>query len=179
MSLVYRLSGPPTDSPPIRPEISSGAKKLTGFFARRRRRGPLSMISVSVRRDGAVSIERDNGPQGADHDRTPVIFEFEATATAEAVMGGALRRLAGERMDESERWYLDISAGQAAAAIKAEAKGLSCPFAIIHPYLTDAPTVGSGGRSSTKRAGGLLPYAIVMSAGALIGLVVGLLLKSF
>ena len=137
------------------------------------------MISVSVRRDGAVAIERDNGPEDACQDRTPVIFEFEAAATAEAVMGGAVRRLAGERMDENERWYLDISAGQAAAAIKAEAKGLSCPFAIIHPYLTDAPTVGSGGRNSTKRARGPLSYAIVMFAGALIGLIVGLLLKSF
>ena len=177
MSLVYRLSGPHTDSPPVRPEISSESKKLAGLFARRRRRGLLSMISVSVRRDGAVAVKRDNGPEDADHDRTPVIFEFEAAATAEAVMAGVLRRLAGERMDESERWYLDISAGQAAAAIKAEAKGLSCPFAIIHPYLTDAPTVGTDGRIWAKRAAGLLCYATAMSAGALIGLVVGLMLK--
>jgi hypothetical protein len=135
------------------------------------------MISVIVRRDGAVAINRDNGPEDADNDRTPVIFQFDAAAAAEAVMAGALRRLASERMDESERWYLDISARQAAAAIKAEAKGLSCSFAVVHPYLTDAPTVGSGGQSWTTRAAGMASYAIIMSAGALIGLVVGLMLK--
>jgi hypothetical protein len=177
MSLVYRLSDSHTDSPPVRSKNSSGSKKRARLFGRRGRRSPLSKVSVSVRRDGAVAVKRDNGPEDADHDRTPVIFEFEAAATAEAVMAGALRRLAVERMDENKRWYLDISAGQAAAAIKAEAKGLSCPFAIIHPYLMDAPTVGSGGRVWATRAAGLLTYAIVMSVGALIGLVVGLMLK--
>jgi hypothetical protein len=177
MSLVYRLSSSDKNSPPVRPKISSGSKRLAGLFARRRRRSQLSMISVSVRRDGAVAIKCDSGPEDSDHDRTPVIFEFEAAATAKAVMAGALRRLAGERMDESGGWYLDMSAGQAAAAIKAEAKGLSCPFAIIHPYLTDAPTVGTDGRAWAKHAAGLISYAVVMSAGALIGLVVGLMLR--
>jgi hypothetical protein len=161
----------------VRPGISSATKQLAGLFAGKRRKSLLSMISVIVRRDGAVAIKRGNGPEDADNDRTPVIFQFDAAATAEAVMAGALRRLASERMDDGKLWYLDISAGQAAAAIKAEAKGLSCSFAIIHPYLTDAPTVGSDGRNWARRARSMASYAIVMSAGALIGLVVGLMLK--
>ena len=177
MELACRFSNPGLSGALVRPRISSATKQLAGLFARKRRTSLLSMISVIVRRDGAVAIKCNNGPEDADNDRTPVVFQFHAPATAEAVMAGALRRLAGERMDESERWYLDISAGQAAAAIKAEAKGLSCSFAIIHPYLTDAPIVGSDGRSWARRATSIASYAIIMSAGVLIGLVVGLLLK--
>jgi hypothetical protein len=161
----------------VRPRLSSGAKKLAGLFARKRRRGRLSVISVIVRRDGAVAINGDSGPTGADKGRTPVIFHFRAPGAAEAVMAGALRRLANERMDESKLWYLDISAGQAAAAIKAEAKGLSCSFAIIHPYLTDAPVVGSSGRIWARRATSMTSYAIILSAGGLIGFIVGFMLK--
>ncbi len=161
----------------LRPEISSGAEKLAGLFARKRRRARLSVISVAVRRDGAVAINGDSGADVADNIGIPVIFHFRASGAAEAVLAGALRRLASERMDESERWYLDISAGQAAAAIKAEAKGLSCSFAIIHPYLTDAPIVGSGRRSWARRTASIAPYATFMFAGGLIGFIVGFMLK--
>lgn len=37
------------------------------------------------------------------------------------------------RMDAERLWYLDLRAGQAAAAIKAEARGLSYEFDVIHP----------------------------------------------
>ncbi len=82
-------------------------------------------------------------------------------------------------MDERQLWFLDLSAGQAAAAIKAEAKGLSYSFAVIHPYLADGPIVGSGKRSWTRRVASMAPYVILTSAGALIGLIVGFVLKSF
>jgi hypothetical protein len=111
----------------VRPRLSSEAKKLAGLFARERRKGRLSVISVIVRRDGAVAIKHDNDLEGAEKGRTPVIFHFRAPGAAEAVVAGALRCLANERVDESKLWYLDISAGQAAAAIKAEAKGSPVP----------------------------------------------------
>ena len=82
------------------------------------------------------------------------MFRFRAAGAAEAVMAGTRRRLANERMDESKIWFLDLSAGKAAAAIKAEAKGLSCSFAIIHPHLKDAPIVRSGQRRWARRAAG-------------------------
>ena len=93
-------------------------------------------------------------------------------------MAGALRRLADAHMDERKLWFLDLSPGQAAAAVKAEAKGLACSFTIIHPYLEDAPIVGSDGRSRKRRALSLASYAIVLSAGALIGFILALMLKA-
>jgi len=177
VALGYRLSGPRMGDSLVRPRLSSEAKKLAGLFARERRKGRLSVISVIVRRDGAVAIKHDNDLEGAEKGRTPVIFHFRAPGAAEAVVAGALRRLANERVDESKLWYLDISAGQAAAAIKAEAKGLSCSFAIIHPCLTDAPIVGSSGRIWERRATNMTSHAIILSAGGLIGFILGFMLK--
>lgn len=177
MASGYRLSGLRMDDSLVRPRLLSEEQKLAGLFARKRRKGRLCEISVIVRRDGAVAIKHDNGLEGADTGSTPVIFHFRAPGAAEAVLAGALRRLANERVDESKLWYLDISAGQAAAAIKAEAKGISCSFAIIHPYLTDAPIVGSSGRIWERRATSMTSYAIILSAGGLIGFIVGFMLK--
>ncbi len=177
MALGYRLSGPRMDGV-LAPAVPRPAKARAGFFGRRRSRGRVSTISVTVRRDGAVSIRSDASQEGVENNRTPVIFRFRASDAAEAVMAGAQRRLAGERMDESGLWYLHLSAGQAAAAIKTEAKGLSCSFAVIHPYLADAPIVGSAERDWSSRTARLASYAIVMSAGVLVGLVIGLMLKA-
>src|SRR5271166_3301606 len=51
------------------------------------------------------------------------------------------------RIDAEKLWYLDLSAGQAAAAIKAEARGLSYDFDVVHPELGAAPAA-SGNRHS-------------------------------
>jgi hypothetical protein len=138
-------------TPPLgeitRPELSSTPKALDGLFARKRGRSRASTISIVVRRDGAVALDLDGSVEGAESGRAPVIFRFRAGGAAEAVLAGAVRRLADARMDERKLWFLNLSAGQAAAAVKAEAKGLACSFAIIHPYLEDAPIIGSDGRS--------------------------------
>lgn len=181
MSLGYPLSGSHTSSALVQPNGVSGVEPAN-VRARPRRRSRLSTIFVVARSDGAVAIgdkgATSNGslPEG---ERTPVVFRFQTAGAAEAVIAGALQRLAIERMDETRRWFLDISPGQAASAIKAEAKALSYSFSVIHPYLADGPIVGTGKRSWRRRIAGMTPYAIFTLAGALIGLVIGFALKSF
>jgi hypothetical protein len=158
--------------------LLSPAEAVCDQFARKRGRSRFSTISVIVRRDGAVALDLDGSVEDAESGRAPVIFRFRAGGVAEAVMAGALRRLADAHMDERQLWFLDLSAGQAAAAVKAEAKGLACSFAVIHPYLEDAPIVGSDGRRRKRRASSLASYAAVLSAGALIGFILALMLKA-
>jgi hypothetical protein len=184
VSLGYPLSGSHIDDVLARPGILSGANEPAGLIARPRRRNRLSKIFVVARSDGAVAINCDsvaapNSPPLSDKDSTPVVFHFRTPGAAEAVMAGALQRLNMERMDESKCWFLEISPGQVAAAIKAEAKGLSYSFAVIHPYLADGPIVGSGKRSWARRATGMAPYAIFTLAGVVAGLIIGFALKGF
>jgi hypothetical protein len=181
VSLGYPLSGSHIDDALGGPGILSSAKEPVDLFAHPRGRSRRSKISVVARSDGAVAISRDSvaAANGPSDDRTPVVFHFRTPDAAEAVVAGALQRLNMVRMDESKRWFLEISAGQVAAAIKAEAKGLSYSFAVIHPYLADGPIVGSGKPSWATRVAGMAPYAIFTLAGVVVGLIAGFALKGF
>lgn len=155
-----------------------GAKLFGGGFAGRAHDRAGVVLSITVRGDGAVAINRGS-PDDSERNATPVIFRFRLPAEAEAVVAGALRRLAGQRRVESGGWLFDASAGEVAAAIKAEAKGLSFSFAVIHPLIADGPVVSSRRQSRARRVAAHAPYALLLGAGALVGLVVGLMLKSF
>lgn len=140
------------------------------------------MIFVVARGDGAVAIDGDGAPAngaslGPDSDRTPVVFHFQTPDAARAVIAGALRRLAVERVDESRRWFLDMSSGQVAATIKAEAKGLGFSFTVIHPEFAGGPVIGSGARSWTRLAASIAPYVVFTLAGMLGGMLIGFMLK--
>jgi hypothetical protein len=166
-AMEYRLSGPPRMGGRFTASmISSTIKGLARLVAGKRRRSPVFTIFVIARSDGAVAIERGDAAASALSETywTPVIFHFREPGAAEAVMSGARRRLTNERRDESGFWYLGMSSGQVAAAIKTEAKGLYS-FEVIHPHLSEAPIVGADGRSWARRAAGVAPLAIVLSAG--------------
>ncbi len=180
LALEYRLHRVGESLPS--PAASSKANRGSSFFAGGRRESPVSTISVIARGDGAVAIERgvDSAAELlSEIYRTPVVFRFRTPGAAEVVMAGARRRLANERIDESDFWYLHASAGHVAAAIKTEAKSLCYAFAIVHPYLKDAPTVGTDKKRWKRRAAAIAPYALSMSAGGMIGLIAGFLLKGF
>jgi hypothetical protein len=71
-------------------------------------------------------------------------------------------------MDAEKLWYLDLSAGQAAAATR----GLSCDFDVIHPQLGAAPAASGNRRSWAWRVAVVCFYAIIIAIGASVGLVV-------
>ncbi|WP_146030129.1 hypothetical protein [Methylocella silvestris] len=104
---------------------------------------------------------------------TPVMFAFRSVEEADAVMVGARRRLAGDAR-QTDGWLAGVSAGRAAADIKAEAKGLSYSFEVIHPALKGAPILGGRGRGWAWRLAVAAFYAIVLAAAALTGLVIGI-----
>jgi hypothetical protein len=181
LALEQQLFSPRVADSFVSPRISSGTKGVSRRFAGKRRADTLSTIFVIARSDGVVAIDRasvaTDAPSAAYW--TPVVFRFREPGAAEAVMAGARRRLANERRDESDFWYLDMSAGQAAATLKAEAKGLCLSFEVIHPYQGDAPTIGAEKRSWATRVAGVARYALVLLMGGIIGLIVGIALKGF
>ncbi len=159
---------------------------LFGWRAESRRIREGAQILIATRSDGAVAISQNNGPSAElatpSADRIPIFFLFRTQGAAELVMTGALRRLSQERRDEQNRWYLDLSVGQAAAAIKAEAKGLCFSFEVVHPHLKDAPIIGPGRRNwvrpSWARPLAVVCYhAVIIAASASIGLAAGLMAK--
>jgi hypothetical protein len=174
--LKYRLSGPASGQS-IAPSAISRSRGWAGSSSGQSEASNLN-ITVIARGDGAIAIDCGAALASASSNifSTPVVFRFREPGAADAVINGCRRRLANERTDASEFWYLDTSAGQVAAAIKAEAKGLCCSFAVVHPYLSDAPIIRAHRRSGARRR---FVYAIIFGAGALIGLIGGFALKSF
>ena len=62
----------------------------------------------------------------------PVMFRFDSEAAARAVLAGDRLRLAKAAAD-ADGWLRGVTAGQVAAAIKNEARGLSYEFEAVHP----------------------------------------------
>lgn len=186
MALDYRLAEPRLDDAFPRTATTSRQPAIAPLFSRNRRAKRCSTIAIVVRSDGAVAIDIDGEKPGAGGPRVasssdikPVVIHFRTPGAAESVSSGAHRRLAAERTDASGQWYLNISAGQAAAAVKGEAKALSYSFEVVHPYLRGAPTVRTARPDWRRRSPKLALYALMTSAAALIGLVAGVLIKGF
>jgi hypothetical protein len=139
MAFRYWLSGPRILGGLVRPGISFYAKDL----AAKPTAADLSLIFVLTRADGAVMIGRDKTPEAdsvpaSDDLKMPIVFAFRSVDAADAVLAGARLRLAKAAEDDAG-WLRGISAGQAAAAIKNEARGLSHEFDVIHPHLGEEP----------------------------------------
>ena len=130
------LSGPRILNGLVRPGISFYARDL-----KRQPPGPIASKSVALlyvltRADGAVTFGRDKTPETDGLEATPdmkfaIVFAFRNPDAAEAVLAGAHKRLAKAAVD-ANGWLIGVSAGQVAAAIKSEARGLSHAFDIIH-----------------------------------------------
>jgi hypothetical protein len=117
------------------------------------------MIFVITRGDGAVIIGRDKTPvvetiPVTDDVKLPVVFAFRSVHAADVVLTGARARLAKAEQG-ADGWLQGISAGQAAAAIKAEAGGLSYDFDTIHPQIVIDPpkAVSSSGMFESNSSG--------------------------
>ncbi len=139
MAFRYWLSDPRILGGLVRPGISFYARDL----AAKPKSGDVALIFVLTRADGAVMIGRGKTPEAdgvpASEDlKMPVVFAFRSVDAADAVLAGARLRLAKAAADAGG-WLRGVSAGQAAAAIKAEAQGLSHEFDVIHPHLGEAP----------------------------------------
>lgn len=140
--------------------------------------GAAARILIMVRSNGAVMVDRAeaSAPQTAAGFATLVIFEFRSSEEADAVMAGARRRLASEAR-QADGWLAGVSARQAASEVKAEAKSLRYSFAVIHPNLRDAPIIGWPRHRGAWRMAVMVIFALIFSAAALIGLVIGLKLN--
>ncbi len=122
------------------------------------------MVAVS---NGAVTVVRDQTPGASALDTLPdvsmpVVFAFRSAAAAEAVLAGARTRLA-QKAQPSGDWYTNVSAGQVAAAVKAEATAFAYDFDIGHP-----------GAGVAARPGHGWAWGIYIAAPCCIGLVLGL-----
>ncbi len=175
MAFRYWLSGPRILGGLVRPGISFYAKDS----AAKPKAADLSLIFVLTRADGAVMIGRDKTPEAdsvpaSDDLKMPIVFAFRSVDAADAVLAGARLRLAKAAEDDAG-WLRGISAGQAAAAIKNEARGLSHEFDVIHPHLGEEPPARK--RSALEWVFYVVAYAVIIAGGALIGLVVGSLLE--
>ncbi|ACK52256.1 hypothetical protein Msil_3350 [Methylocella silvestris BL2] len=150
---------------------SRSRARLFGSSARAHRAA--ANIFVMMRSDGAVMISRAPSPAGGPSVgvATPVVFAFRSVEEADAVMAGTRQRL---ETPQADGWLAGVSAGQAATGVKAEAKGLSYSFEVIHPNLKGAPIIGGRRRGRAWRLAVAAFYAIVLSAVALTGLVIGL-----
>jgi hypothetical protein len=130
------LSGPRILNGLVRPGISFYARDL-----KRQPPGPIASKSVALlfvltRADGAVMFGRDKTPETDGLQTSPdmkfaIIFAFRNPEAAEVVLAGAHKRLSKAAVD-ANGWLIGVSAGQVAAAIKSEARGLSHAFDIIH-----------------------------------------------
>ncbi len=129
------LSGPRILDGLVRPGISFYARDL-----KRQPPGPIASKSVALlyvltRADGGVMFGRDKTPEADGLEATPdmkfaIVFAFR-NPDSEAVLAGAHKKLAKAAVD-AQGWLVGVSAGQVAAAIKSEARGLSHAFDIIH-----------------------------------------------
>jgi hypothetical protein len=125
----------------------------------------VSLLAVTVRADGAAMIVRDKTAAAESLDKMPGITMTASRKSvadfcdsyipftknpglfgvnaAEAVLTGARLRLANAAQD-ANGWLRAISAGQAAAAIKAEARGLSHGYDVIHPNVRAPKEIAAG-----------------------------------
>ena len=175
MAFRYWLSGPRILGGLVRPGISFYAKDL----AAKPKAGDVSLIFVLTRADGAVMIGRDKTPEAdgvptSDDLKMPIVFAFRSIDAADAVLAGAKLRLAKAAVDAAG-WLRGISAGQAAAAIKSEAHGLSHEFDVIHPHPGEEPPARK--RSALEWAVGIVASAVLIAIFALVVLVVSIVAK--
>ena len=120
MTLRHWLSGHRILNGLVRPGVSFSAENLAA-----------SLIVVFARRDGAIifgtqqglTLESLGDSDNAEGLAVPITFAFQSHEAAEAVTAGAHRQLAKAAVDAAG-WLVRVSAGQVAAAIKNEARGL-------------------------------------------------------
>jgi hypothetical protein len=157
MTIRYWFSGPRILNGLVRPGISFTANDLRPKApARAPARITSAPIFVLSRSDGAVFLGMDGAeaaPDGVDLSdelTMPVMFHFDSEGTARAALAGARLRLAKSAAG-ADGWLRGVTAGQVAAAIKNEARGLSYEFEAIHPQVGAEPPQPEPRRDSAER----------------------------
>jgi hypothetical protein len=171
----YWLSGPRILGGLVRPGISFYAKDVAAL-GKSGSRSAVALIFVATRGDGAIMMGRDRTAAAKEADQaaavtTAAVFAFSSDEAADAVLAGAKIRLSRAAVD-ARGWLRGVSAGQVAAAIKAEAVGLSYDYAVIRPQSGTPKAVNRG-------LGWWVGRLVLCMIGIILGLTIAVVITYF